>query len=161
MCIKEYVRINDRSLWKKQKQEDDRRQFKKEKKRGRKGGGTEPRNEFSSHCHMAQKETNLWEGYRKESRLCGSGQALGVPEHPWKWEVCLSAFLVKHLTSSHLSCRRTDLPSPWLLHSLCVIKKINTFFAVSGSTCERIFPTMPKKRERYVSVTYLEFHPLL
>ena len=98
MCIKEYVRINDRSLWKKQKQEDDRRQFKKEKKRGRKGGGTEPRNEFSSHCHMAQKETNLWEGNRKESRLCGSGQALGVPEHPWKWEVCLSAFLVKHLT---------------------------------------------------------------
>ena len=38
MCIKEYVRINDRSLWKKQNQEDDRRQFKKEKK---KEGGKE------------------------------------------------------------------------------------------------------------------------
>ena len=128
--------------------------LRKKKKRGRKGGGTEPRDEFSSHCHMAQKETNLWEGNRKESRLCGSGQALGVPEHPWKWEVCLSAFLVKHLTSSHLSCRRTDLPSPRLLHSLCVIKKINTFFCYFRIHMWTHFSNNAKK-ERKICLSHL------
>ena len=125
--------------------------LRKKKKGGRKGGGTEPRDEFSSHCHMAQKETNLWEGNRKESRLCGSGQALGVPEHPWKWEVCLSAFLVKHLTSSHLSCRRTDLPSPRLLHSLCVIKKINTVFLLFQDPHVNAFFQQCQKREKDMS----------
>lgn len=101
----------------------------------------------------AQKETNLWEWNRKESRLCGSGQALSVPERPWKWEVCLSAFLVKHLTSSHLSCRRTDLPSPWLLYSLCV-KKNQYFFC-----CFRIHTwthfSNSAKKERKICLSHL------
>lgn len=65
------------------------------KKEKKKEGGKEKEQSqekaFSSYCHMAQKETNLWEGNRKESRLCGSGQALSMPEQLRKWEVCLSA----------------------------------------------------------------------
>lgn len=107
------------------------------------------------------KKTNLWEWNRRERGLCSSGQALCVLECLWKWEVCHYASWTNHLTSRHLVLQKGSPPITMIVPQLTCHQKSRLSFAVSGSTCERIFPTVPKKGERYVSVTYLEFHPFL
>lgn len=117
--------------------------LKKNKKRYRAKGSNSP-----AIVMWPRRKTNPWEWHRRKSRLCA--RISGVNEALSLWVLHRNAYL----------------PALWLLDSLCVIRNKHIcfflfFLAVSGSICECIFPSVPKKRERYVSVTYLKFHPLL
>lgn len=99
---------------------------------------------------MAQKETNLWEGKRKESRLRGSGQA---PQHARTapemrgLSLCLLG-KAPHIKPSAL--QKDSPPITMIVTQFMCHQKINTFFC-----CFRIhvnaFFRQCQKREKDMS----------
>lgn len=108
-----------------------------------------------------------WQG--RGSRLGSAAPAFHVPKPPvtvtalslWLLDKAFAHrdfYPTEKLTSHHHDCYTAYVTSE--INTLVLFGFVS-FFAVSGSVCERVFPTVPKKGERYVSVTYFEFRPLL